>query len=65
MSFIKPKPLFESEDGFEPTNTGFADLPLKPLGHPLITGCGRWIRTTDFKLMRLASYHCCIPHVFG
>ena len=25
--------IFEWEDGFEPTNTGFADRPLEPLGH--------------------------------
>lgn len=64
MIIILPEPFdVECEVGFEPTNTGFADLPLKPLGHSHILSCGRWNRTTDYKLMRLVSYHCCIPHV--
>jgi hypothetical protein len=28
--------LFEAPVGFEPTNKGFADLPLKPLGYSAI-----------------------------
>ena len=47
--------------GFEPMNTGFADQPLKPLGHPHELSYGRWIRTTDLELMKLTSYHCYTP----
>lgn len=33
---IRPGYFFERRIGFEPTNTDFADRPLKPLGHLLM-----------------------------
>lgn len=54
MNTILPKPLqLECEVGFEPTNTGFADQPLKPLGHSHI-----WLREVESN-HRLQAYEAC------
>lgn len=60
----------EAPVGFEPTDKGFADLPLKPLGYSAIfilqnekihwrgffTGAGNGTRTRDFNLGKVALY---------
>ena len=55
MIIIKPKPLLlECEVGFEPTNTGFADLPLKPLRHSHVSE----LREVESN-HRLQAYEAC------
>ncbi len=55
---------FEAPVGFEPTNKGFADLPLKPLGYSAkktkstLSGfrAGNGTRTRDINLGKVALY---------
>jgi hypothetical protein len=40
----------EAPVGFEPTNKGFADLPLKPLGYSAILNSERKMKSVELKL---------------
>lgn len=53
---IRPGYLFERRIGFEPTNTGFADRPLKPLGHLLMEKICRRGRSRTYCVLRRQIY---------